>query len=183
MNVFLLRSEIQPSRSYHYNNNVCTSILAWLIFVVASNLAIMLQRRRSSVAACIQQSRSSSNRPILMKINENALKRLKNATNLSKMELIYRYEEFYRQYPNGEMNKNSFRKLCAAILVEDEVDKFSNEVFDLFDADKNDLLTFEEFILATEVQDVKDCNPLYKLAWLYDNVYDVVRGHVQSQPK
>ena len=118
-----------------------------------------------------------------MKINENALKRLKNATNLSKMELIYRYEEFYRQYPNGEMNKNSFRKLCAAILVEDEVDKFSNEVFDLFDADKNDLLTFEEFILATEVQDVKDCNPLYKLAWLYDNVYDVVRGHVQSQPK
>ena len=87
---------------------------------------------------------------------------------------LYRHDEFLRQYPTGKIKKSAFRRLCTSILDPSEVEKFTKEVFDMFDSDMNDLLTFEEFILATEVHDVDDNNPLGKLAWLYDNVYDEV---------
>ena len=50
---------------------------------------------------------------------------------------------------------------------------FTQKVFNLFDGDGDAFLTFEEFTLAVEVKDTTG-NPLGKLAWLFDTVYDKV---------
>ena len=50
---------------------------------------------------------------------------------------------------------------------------FTQKVFNLFDGDGDAFLTFEEFTLAVEVKDTTG-NPLGKLAWLFDMVYDKV---------
>ena len=50
---------------------------------------------------------------------------------------------------------------------------FTHKVFNLFDADGDANLTFEEFTMAVEVKD-RTGNPLGKLSWLFDTVYDKV---------
>ena len=72
------------------------------------------------------------------------------------------------------INAKSFRRLSYRVVDETEVVDFTAKIFNLFDADKDNHLTFEEFTMATEVKDTKG-SPLGKLSWLFDNVYDKVR--------
>ena len=54
-----------------------------------------------------------------------------------------------------------------------EACSFTDNVFKMFDLNKDEALTFEEFIFATSAQNF-DTVP-QKLEWLFDNVYDRVR--------
>ena len=63
--------------------------------------------------------------------------------------------------------------MSCRIVDDSESYDFTTKIFNLFDADKDNHLTFEEFTMATEVHDTKG-KPLGKLAWLFDHVYDKV---------
>ena len=63
--------------------------------------------------------------------------------------------------------------MSCRVLDEAEVIDFTAKIFNLFDADRDNHLTFEEFTMATEVKDTKG-SPLSKLSWLFDHVYDKV---------
>ena len=100
-----------------------------------------------------------------------ALRRLKRSTGLTEKEIMEKYEDFTKQFSEKGMTPSQFRRLSCAVLDESEVDNFTRKVFKMFDEDQNRLLTFEEFLLATENM---KANPLMKLSWLFDNVYDQV---------
>ena len=51
--------------------------------------------------------------------------------------------------------------------------KFTNNVFQMFDLNHDQALTFEEYIFATSAKDFD--NAQEKLGWLFDHVYDKVR--------
>ena len=71
------------------------------------------------------------------------------------------------------MSARSFRRASCHVLDKAEVADFTHKVFNLFDGDGDAFLNFEEFTLAVEVKDTTG-NPLGKLAWLFDSVYDKV---------
>jgi Ca2+-binding EF-hand superfamily protein len=71
------------------------------------------------------------------------------------------------------MSARSFRRASCHVLDKTEVADFTHKVFNLFDGDGDAFLNFEEFTLAVEVKDTTG-NPLGKLAWLFDTVYDKV---------
>ena len=71
------------------------------------------------------------------------------------------------------MSAKSFRRASCHVLDKREVADFTHKIFNLFDGDGDAFLNFEEFTLAVEVKDTTG-NPLGKLAWLFDNVYDKV---------
>ena len=54
-----------------------------------------------------------------------------------------------------------------------EAPKFTHNVFQMFDLNHDQALTFEEFIFATSAKDF--ANAQEKLGWLFDHVYDKVR--------
>ena len=108
-----------------------------------------------------------------LSLDKPTVNRLKNATKLSEPDIIERYEEFNRQFSDKGISVTAFQQLSLAVLDEAEVDEFVTNVFRMFDVDKNQYLTFEEFTLATEVH-ASNGNPLEKLSWLFDNIYDKV---------
>jgi Ca2+-binding EF-hand superfamily protein len=71
------------------------------------------------------------------------------------------------------MSARSFRRASCHVLDKTEIADFTHKIFNLFDADGDAYLTFEEFTMAVETKDTKG-NPLGKLAWLFDTVYDKV---------
>ena len=104
-------------------------------------------------------------------LDQNTLNRIKKATKLDESEINERYEEFNKQFPDKGITPTDFRRLSSFVLEESEVNDFTRRVFKMFDTDHNKFLTFEEFTLATEQG---KGNPLMKLAWLFDKVYDEV---------
>ena len=90
------------------------------------------------------------------------------------LSIVARFHEFMKQFPTGGISIDEFKKLSSHVLKEEEVEEFTASVFKMFDADMNAYLTFEEFTLATEVHEVANANPLEKLSWLFENVYDTV---------
>ncbi|XP_040576673.1 hippocalcin-like protein 1 [Lepeophtheirus salmonis] len=96
--------------------------------------------------------------------------RLQNLTGLSDDEIKSRRKEFYQQFPEGFVTVREFQRISAKVLSRDEIGKFTENVFHLFDSDKDNRLSFEEFTIATSVSE--SAGPLEKLQWLFDNVYD-----------
>ncbi len=135
--------------------------------------------RRSSIVettlANLQNEASSSSpgphSPMFEPLDSATVNRIRNAAKLTEPDIKDRYREFMKQFPDGGISFVAFRALSALILEEGEVDSFTKRVFKMFDTDHNKFLTFEEFTLATEQQ---KGNPLYKLAWMFDHVYDIV---------
>ena len=113
-------------------------------------------------------------------LDQGTFTRVKNATKLEDAAVIARFHEFMKQFPNGGISVEDFGKLSSRVLKEDEVEEFTKSVFKMFDADLNGYLTFEEFTLATECHEVANANPLEKLSWLFENVYDKVRKFDQN---
>lgn len=107
-----------------------------------------------------------------MSMDKASLSRIKNATKLTDSEIEDRYQEFTRQFPSGGITKEAFKNLSLNVLEEEDVNEFTNNVFIMFDVDRNGYLTFAEFTLAIEV--ASNVNPLEKLSWLFDHVYDKV---------
>ena len=106
-------------------------------------------------------------------LDKAAITRIKSSTKLTEDQIWEKHDAFARQFPMKGISQDSFRRLSRKILQDDdEVDEFTERVYKMFDADKNRFLTFEEFTVATEQP--KD-NPLYKLDWIFDNIFDVVR--------
>lgn len=110
-----------------------------------------------------------------------SFKRIKEATQMEDHDIVERYQEFVNQFPSGVMSIAAFRELSLQVLDEQEVEAFTENVFNMFDVDKDTTLTFEEFTLATLAQQ-QNQNPLEKLSWLFDHVYDKNKsGHVSRR--
>merc|ERR1712004_233847 len=105
-------------------------------------------------------------------LDQGTFNRVKNATKLEDAAVIGRFHEFMKQFPSGGISVEAFNNLSSHVLKDDEVEDFTKNVFKMFDADLNGYLTFEEFTLATECHEVANSNPLEKLSWLFENVYD-----------
>ena len=107
-------------------------------------------------------------------LDQGTFNRVKNATKLEDAAVIGRFHEFMKQFPSGGISVEAFSQLSSHVLKAEEVEEFTKNVFKMFDADLNGYLTFEEFTLATECHEVANANPLEKLSWLFENVYDKV---------
>lgn len=104
-------------------------------------------------------------------MEEETLRRLEKSTELSEEQIQQIYSQFASEFPQKTIMMSDFIKLCKAVMPKDEVIDFTKTVFQLFDEYNKGYLTFEEYVLATEQF---KANPLFKLAWLFDNVYDQV---------
>lgn len=105
-------------------------------------------------------------------LDKSTINRIRKATKLTEEEIVERYEGFIQQFPDDALSMEDFKTLSLHVLEPSEVGDFTKKVFKMFDSDNNKYLTFEEFTLATEQP---KGNPLYKLSWMFDNVYDEVR--------
>ena len=61
------------------------------------------------------------------------------------------------------MSKKEFKKLAKSFVDKDDLERFTTNVFKLFDEDKNGFLDFGEFSLATSAQ-VSICKVAFSLS-------------------
>ncbi len=83
---------------------------------------------------------------------------------------------------SNQISKDDFRQMSLQIVDSSEVDLFVENVFRLFDANRDRYLDFEEFTMATSTDEKGKGNkrkkvkkkPIDKLTWIYENIYDKV---------
>ena len=84
-------------------------------------------------------------------------------------------QDFNVRFTDGVINYDQFKELTSqgsSCADDQELEDFCQNVFKMFDINKDGVLTFEEFTFATVAHRFED--PETKLSWLFDHVYDKV---------
>ena len=63
-------------------------------------------------------------------------------------------------------------ELAEAYLPSSQLDRFAANTFKLFDEDKDGMLDFGEFALATSAEETEDCRQ--RIVWMFDRIQDKV---------
>jgi Ca2+-binding EF-hand superfamily protein len=58
----------------------------------------------------------------------------------------HRYKDFTRDYPNGRLNKEEFRRFHQRFFPYGDPGQFAEYFFNVFDTDNNGEINFKEFI-------------------------------------
>ena len=94
---------------------------------------------------------------------------LEKCTNFKKYEIQHRYEVFMRDYPDGQLRKESFQEIFAHCGRHTHV--FTDHVFRAIDRDNSGTINFKEFLLAVAIIS-NNVNPEHKLKWMF-SLYDI----------
>ena len=78
--------------------------------------------------------------------------------------------KFKLDCPKGELDKKKFTLVYQEFFPRGKAEKFSNEIFKLFDTDKSGKIDFKEFLVAISASDNGDVKKKLHLAF---NLYDV----------
>ncbi|XP_022653378.1 frequenin-1-like [Varroa jacobsoni] len=104
------------------------------------------------------------------KLKKDDIKELEAQTYFDGKQLRKWYTEFVKDCPNGEMTKDEFAKLYGQFFPPGDQTKFVDYIFNVFDEDKNGVITFKEFIRAISITTKGSIDE--KLNWAFD-LYDI----------
>ena len=104
------------------------------------------------------------------KLRPEAMYNLLETTNFSEAELRKWYQEFQKDYPDGQLNIDQFKDVYIQHFPNGNATKFAEHVFRTFDKDKNHKLDFREFMCALSV--TARGSPSQRLQWAFD-MYDI----------
>ncbi|KAJ1975496.1 Calcium-binding protein NCS-1 [Dimargaris cristalligena] len=106
------------------------------------------------------------------KLSHEELRDLREMTYFEKSELKQWYKGFIKDFPNGTLGPNEFRKIYKQFFPFGDSSEFADYVFRVFDRNNNNQIDFKEFICALSIS----CrgNLQEKLQWTF-NLYDIDR--------
>lgn len=104
------------------------------------------------------------------KLSKDEIKELEDSTYFDAKQLRKWHQEFLRDCPSGFMTKEEFRKIYGQFFPCGDPTKFVDYIFNVFDEDKNGVITFKEFIRAISITTKGNMDE--KLNWAFD-LYDL----------
>ena len=102
-------------------------------------------------------------------LTEDEIQFLKSNSKFSEEEIIEWYEEFKTENPDLKVTKSKFGEFYKDV-IQGNPEKYSDRIFDVFDADKSGFLDFPEFLQC--INFVVTDNFDAKLDWTF-KLYDV----------
>ena len=115
--------------------------------------------------------KSASKTPV-QELTEDEIELLLANTNLDRFKIIEWHEGFLRDCPNGKLNKKKFEETYKQLYPDGHPEKYSQYVFDVFDADNNDAIDFAEFLLVISALSDRDLNKRLHLAFKIIDIDD-----------
>lgn len=85
------------------------------------------------------------------KLTKEELEELEELTNFNAKQLRQWYKDFVQDCPSGYMTKEEFKHIYGQFFPAGDPTRFVDYVFNVFDIDKNGVITFKEFILAISI--------------------------------
>ncbi|XP_022257356.1 calcium-binding protein NCS-1-like [Limulus polyphemus] len=85
------------------------------------------------------------------KLNRNDLQELESTTRFEARQLQKWYRDFIQDCPDGHMTKEVFEKIYGQFFPVGNPSPFVDYIFNVFDANKDGVVTFKEFITAISV--------------------------------
>ncbi|EIW68396.1 calcium-binding protein NCS-1 [Tremella mesenterica] len=106
------------------------------------------------------------------KLTADELAELQKNTYFDKKELQQWHKGFLKDCPNGQLNKEEFKKIYRQFFPFGDPSQFADYVFNVFDEDKSGTIEFKEFICALSVTSRGRLDE--KLRWAFQ-LYDIDR--------
>ncbi|XP_022237595.1 neuronal calcium sensor 1-like [Limulus polyphemus] len=106
----------------------------------------------------------------ISKLNKNELEELESTTNFKTQQLQKWYKDFMQDCPDGHMTKEVFRKIYGQFFPAGNPSPFVDYIFNVFDSNKDGVVTFKEFITAIAVTTHGSVDD--KLKWAF-KLYDI----------
>ncbi|XP_076315963.1 neuronal calcium sensor 1-like [Tachypleus tridentatus] len=104
------------------------------------------------------------------KLNKNEIEELESTTNFKAQQLQKWYKDFIHDCPDGHMTKEVFRKIYGQLFPAGNPSPFVDYIFNVFDSNKDGVVTFKEFITAIAVTTHGSVDD--KLKWAF-KLYDI----------
>ncbi|KAJ1959894.1 Calcium-binding protein NCS-1 [Dispira parvispora] len=104
------------------------------------------------------------------KLSREELKELHHRTRFEKSELQQWYKGFIKDFPNGTLDRNEFRKIYKQFFPFGDSSEFADYVFQVFDVNSNGQIDFKEFIVALSTSCRGETED--KLNWTF-RLYDI----------
>ncbi|XP_065296284.1 frequenin-1-like [Dermacentor albipictus] len=104
------------------------------------------------------------------KLTKDEIRELEESTYFDAKQLRKWHQEFLKDCPSGFMTKSEFRKIYGQFFPCGDPTKFVDYIFNVFDEDKNGVITFKEFIRAISITTKGNIDE--KLNWAF-NLYDL----------
>ncbi|XP_075737173.1 frequenin-1 [Rhipicephalus microplus] len=104
------------------------------------------------------------------KLTNDEIRDLEESTYFDAKQLRKWHQEFLKDCPSGFMTKLEFRKTYGQFFPCGDSTKFVDYIFNVFDEDKNGVITFKEFIRAISITTKGNIDE--KLNWAF-NLYDL----------
>ncbi|CAH1256735.1 KCNIP3 [Branchiostoma lanceolatum] len=134
-------------------------------------------RRRASkaVSAIIQKTAGGENEiddleMQVMRYKPEGIDELVRNTKFTKKELQIMYRGFKQECPTGLVNEDAFKEIYAQFFPQGDSSAYAHYVFNVFDADHNGTISFEEFVIGLSVLSRGSLNE--KLMWAF-KLYDI----------
>ncbi|XP_076352079.1 uncharacterized protein LOC143247623 [Tachypleus tridentatus] len=121
-----------------------------------------------------------SKRRNVCKLSKKELQELKSSTHYEGKQIRKWYQDFIQDCPDGHMSKEVFRSIYGQFYPTQNASRFVDYMFNVFDANKDGVVTFKEFISAISVSTHGSIDD--KLNWafkLYDLNNDGFVSHME----
>merc|ERR1712130_733331 len=115
---------------------------------------------------------------VKQELTEEDIHFLKKHTRYDEETIREWYAGFLQDCPNGKLTPNTFCEMYKMFFPAGDADKFCENVFRTFDADKSGTIDFKEFLMAIDVTSAG--TPREKLLWAF-RMYDVDGNGVIDQ--
>lgn len=114
------------------------------------------------------------------KLSKKKIEDLSEKTKFTAAEIKSWYSGFLKDCPSGQLSKAEFTAIYRQFFPSGDSGTFSNLVFNLFDANGDGTIEFEEFLTALSV--TSRGNPEDKLEWAF-KLYDLDGDGTISKPE
>ena len=102
-------------------------------------------------------------------LDQNDLKALEKESHFTQAELEDWYKTFLNSYPGGIVTRDEFKDVYKLTFPDNDVDAFSDYIFQAFDNNRDGVLNYKEFIVGLSL--TTKCDLDEKLHWAF-NFYD-----------
>jgi len=94
---------------------------------------------------------------------------MRNLTHLSQDEILAFHKEFLKEYPKGKLTKEDLKKLYKKTYPSGDPEDAVNELFRVYDVDKNGTVDFREFLAGLGLMAHGDEDAKLRIAF---DIYD-----------
>ncbi|CAF0707236.1 unnamed protein product [Brachionus calyciflorus] len=106
----------------------------------------------------------------IRELTENEIQSILENTDYTREQITQLYDNFIKLYPSGFLFKDQFCKLYKDLYPNKQSDKYLEQIFKIFDSDKNGIVTFGEFVITVFLQGRKEPEEKLRLVFrMYDH--------------